>query len=101
MTASLITAPVEGGHRFISGSRLNLHKIGARMRTLWAAFLGGIDVFPGSCTAQNVVQLLQLRITPVAYFPSDFVYIRTTAARELKTSRALFYTENITAGSAE
>lgn len=48
---------VEGCHRLISTSGLDLHEVGAIMVAFGASRVSGVHVFPSSSSAKNVVNL--------------------------------------------
>lgn len=62
VSADRVTALVECGHRFVSRSNLDLHKVSLRVVAGRAIRVCRINVLPGSCSAHNVINFLENRI---------------------------------------
>lgn len=60
--ADRVTALVECGHRFVSRSNLDLHKVGLCVVAGRAISVRRIDVLPGSSSAHNVIHFLEIQI---------------------------------------
>lgn len=67
MATLRVAALVEGGHRLVGRSGLDLHEVGSLVAALLARYLGRVHVLPGGCAAQHVVDLFQLVVLSVGH----------------------------------
>lgn len=96
-----ITALVEVSHRFVSRSGLYLHEVSTHVITLGAAFLGGVDVFPGGRTTKYIVNLFQLWINTIAYPASYIADVRTSITGETQRLWAFLHVKEVAAVRAK
>lgn len=90
MIALHVAAFVERRHGFISATCLHLPEKCARMFTFWTSFFGRIDVCPGGCRPQNIVDWLETRKCLLWDFLSNMMHVGTRRAHEFVRVWALF-----------
>jgi hypothetical protein len=96
MATLRITTLVKRGHRLVGRSCLNLHEICPIMTALIAWYLGRVNVFPRSRTAQDIVNLFKFTISSICHFVVYIIYEWTRVACESITIWALFDYQHIT-----
>lgn len=101
MATNWRTAFVKCSHRFIGGSRLNLHKVCATVAALWARFCRRVNVFPGRRPPKNIINFFKFRVFAVTYFARNVANVRASVARKTVAFRAFFDNQYIRTSRAK
>jgi len=80
MIALLVCALVESCHRLIGRPCLHLHEVGPAVITLGTLLFNAVNVFPGSTSSENVVNLLKFCVSSRRYPLRDVIDVRARGA---------------------
>lgn len=84
MGTSALAASVEDGHRFVGGTCLKLHEVGAWMGTKRAVYVRGVLVFQDGVVLHSVSELLTFVIGAEGNLATGIIVdVRTRRTRKM------------------
>lgn len=81
--AFAVCASVEGGHRLVGRSNLQLHKERFGVFALWTWCIRGIDILPALFSTHHVVHLFTFQVLPCSHLAYDGELVGASVTRPL------------------